>query len=252
MIAVGERMDIDAHAGADIRQVAKSFRQRLVGFREIGRGRHLTVLGITRDDRHFEPGKLGHRRIIGETRLPGLARFLMRGADGVEGEALRGLHRPQSGAVDGAFDGAGRRFLHRIGDGEARNGALMLFKAGDHPSDEISGDERTSGIMDEDMGDPMPGNRLETQPARLLAGFTACNGRVERQTGRGPCEKVALTSANDGLNMRDRRVITEGLQRPPDHRPPTNRLILLWLFAPGPAPSPGGDNHCANFHGIAL
>ena len=95
MIARLEDMEVDALAHADIGQFGqRPDRELAVRQSDVLGERELAVFGAARNDGDFEPGALGNRRVVGESRVARGMGVAMGGADFLEAESLRRLGGP--------------------------------------------------------------------------------------------------------------------------------------------------------------
>jgi hypothetical protein len=61
-------------------------------------------------------------------------------------------------------------------------------------------------------------------------------------------KKRLMSFANDRLNEINAWVVEEGAARPPDHRAPTDELILFWPFSASTKAGSTGHNYRRNRH----
>ena len=192
-------------------------------------------------------GALGDCGIVGQAKLARLRGHGMGLLDQGILKALRCLHRPQIGPINGACNDATGRPFHRVADGKARDHTRVVSKAAYHPIDEVWRDEGPGRIVDQHMAGVVLFERFDPLAAGFLASLAAGNRQIQLETSSRLQEKVAVFGGNHRTNTVDLRMIAKRLKRPIKDRFACNRLILLrpWATRPGAAACRHDDcNHC--------
>ncbi len=216
-----------------------------MGHGQIRRRRKLSVGFAALDQLDRQAGPFGHGRIVGQVRVARCGGSLVCGQYFGEAKALRRLRPPQVRALDGGCDLLRRaRALQTVGERDRSDGALTVSKRRQHTIDDIGGDERPGGVVDQNAIGRMGLERLQSVQHGALPGRPAGDRREQLGIAHadGAVIERADASADDDLNQADARMAEKHIQAGPEDRRGAERGVLLGRGCAGACALSGGDD----------
>jgi hypothetical protein len=244
VIAVAEGVHVEAISGAHVgeRRNAHDFSSGKI---VVGREFHVGGLACKHVD--AVAGPFGKRGVVGKILEPRRSGTPVGFDDEAEGEGLRRLHHAQPAAIERLRDHVPLvDLLDGVGNGDGRDRGAVRLAGDDGARDQVAGEERSRGIVDEDDIGCAAVEGLKARPHRRLAGRPAVDGRQCTQAGRGGVKQLFVIVMNDRLHCSNLWVRQEGGEGRADDRLAGQVTVLLGQISAGAVAAARGDNDCSN------